>query len=470
MAVLTPSGGILTPSGGELRAYQRRMFEFSLQRRASAWWADPGLGKTMAALALIDELAVERGEIGRTLIVAPKFGVELTWPDEARKWGYPEVSVLDTALFERGIHEVGGLEVKAITNAREVRKSLRDRFGLLTAISYENFPWLVKLFPNAWPFDALILDESQMVKSVSSLRHLAAAHAAKRSKRVLQLTGTPMPNRVGDLYGQMKLLDGGKAIGRTKSQFNQLWCRPEFGSGPRPRYVPLADAYDRMAPMLSHLAVSFLEEDWLELPELVVNDIWVNVPEAVSRLDDMVRESRLLMGEPLASAGVAVGKRLQIASGAVYDADGNVHLLHDAKLDALETLISRPLIVLYQFDHEADRIERRFGAKVRRVDTDSLRAWNRGEVQILLAHPEQIARSLNLQSGGSQLAWFSPTYNAEWIRQMIKRIHRSGQTASHVTMHRLLARGTLDGRVVDVAEQKIDEEDALRRLVEARRL
>lgn len=452
----------------QLRPYQRDMLALALDQPRFALWADPGLGKTLAAYTAIHELVLDRYAVSRALVVAPKYVAQMTWPDEAAKWGFPTPTVLTSDHFERVIEErmVNGelIPLKGIVDPAKVRRRIAASLSAVTTVSYNDLYWLARLFAGArWPFDMVIFDESQMVKNPGTKVHSAARAVARKATRVGQLTGTPSPNRIGDLYGQFVVLDGGRRLGSTQSLFRSLWMR-QTG---RFRYEAIPGVLERMAPLIADIVRNFREEDWLQLPELVVNDVWVDMPGPCHDLDRLVRAKRL-GDEVLANGGVVVAKRRQVASGAYLDADGAVHEVHDAKLRALESLLSVPTIVLYEYRHSAERIARvHKGAQ--RVTPASIDAWNRGEVQILLAHPEEIARGLNLQTGGHQMVWFDPTYNSEHWRQMIKRLHRSGQRAGRVLVHRILTRGSIDPDVVEVCEAKVSEEEALRRLIDTSR-
>ena len=120
-----------------------------------------------------------------------------------------------------------------------------------------------------------------------------------------------------------------------------------------------------------------------------------------------------------------------MANGAVYDESGNVRNIHDRKLDALEDLIEsangKPLLVAYWFKHDRERILKRFPA--RDINTKKeIEDWNEGKIPVALIHPASAGHGLNLQEGGSTIAWFSLTWSLELYQQLNARLTKKGGT------------------------------------------
>ena len=174
-------------------------------------------------------------------------------------------------------------------------------------------------------------------------------------------------------------------------------------------------------------------------------------------------------------------KLRQVASGAVYH-DSSVNqewsFVHKAKLDALLDLleeIGKPSIVVYEFEHEAQRIEEALHEDdcTRLSGTPKRRAmiidhWNRGEIPVLLLQSSQ-AHGINLQAGGHHMIRFGPTWNLEHHAQMIDRLHRMGQTKP-VFVHTLVAEHTVDEIVVKaIAGKARTQQELLDYLKKSRR-
>ena len=172
------------------------------------------------------------------------------------------------------------------------------------------------------------------------------------------------------------------------------------------------------------------------------------------------------------SAAALTGKLLQLCGGAVYDEDGEAHHVHDAKLEALGELIealNEPALLFYGYRHELPGIEGVLkGKRWRRLDTAAdAEAWNRGELDVLLAHPASCAYGLNLQDGGRHVIWYTLTWSLELYQQANARLYRQGQTKP-VIIHRLLVQGGVDEDVAKALEGKDETQAALVEALKAR--
>lgn len=152
-----------------------------------------------------------------------------------------------------------------------------------------------------------------------------------------------------------------------------------------------------------------------------------------------------------------------MANGAVYDENGNVKSIHDRKLDALEDLIEaangKPVLVVYWFKHDLERISKRF--KVKKLDTSAdIKSWNKGNIPVAVVHPASAGHGLNLQSGGSTLIWFGFTWSLELYQQTNARLWRQGQKET-VVIHHIVSKGTMDEDVLKALENKDNTQAAL---------
>lgn len=152
-----------------------------------------------------------------------------------------------------------------------------------------------------------------------------------------------------------------------------------------------------------------------------------------------------------------------MANGAVYDDHGTVLYIHDRKLDALEDLIEaangKPVLIAYWFKHDLSRIQKRFEVEVLST-SDSIKRWNDGEIPIAAIHPASAGHGLNLQAGGSTLIWFGLTWSLELYQQTNARLWRQGQKET-VVIHHLIAKGTIDERVMKALNDKNNTQSAL---------
>jgi SNF2 family DNA or RNA helicase len=346
----------------------------------------------------------------------------------------------------------------------------------LYVINRENVVWLVERLQNRWPFPIVVIDELSSFKSAQAKRWKALRRVRGRIRRLIGLTGTPRPNSLEDLWPEVYLLDQGARLGRTLGAFRAQYLVPEKMNGHivysyRPRDGAGDEAYNR----LGDICMSIKKDDVLSLPGQIYEDIELTAPPALLKKYKQFERDRVLEcldeeGDIVAgSAAALTNKLLQFANGAIYDLDGNVHELHNIKLDALEELLEEaggdPVLVLYAYKHDADRIRQRI--KCRELDTpEDMDAWNRGEIPVALAHPASIGHGLNLQDGGHIIVWYGLTWSLELYQQANERLNRPGQR--HVCrVYHLILKGTHDARVLQSLKNKDEGQAAA---IEALRL
>ena len=390
-------------------------------------------------------------EDGPVLVVAPKRVAEDTWSKEAAKWEH---------LKHLRVRKIMGTAKQRIDALRSVYEG---PFADVYVINRENLVWLIDHLGGRWPFPVVVLDELSSFKSNQAKRWKALRRVRGRIRRVIGLTGTPRPNGLEDLWPEIYLLDQGQRLGKTLTAFRSRYLVPEKMNGHivysyRPREGAEAEVYER----LSDLCMSIRKEDVLQLPGQIYEDIELTPPPALLKKYKQFEKDKVLEcldadGEIVAGTAAALtNKLLQFANGAIYDLDRQVHELHTVKLDALEELIEEaggdPVLVLYSYQHDADRIRQRITC--RSLDTsEDIDAWNRGEIPVALAHPASIGHGLNLQEGGHITIWFGMTWSLELYQQANERLNRPGQTQVCRVYH-LIMKGTHDERVLQALKNK----------------
>jgi SNF2 family DNA or RNA helicase len=289
--------------------------------------------------------------------------------------------------------------------------------------------------------------------------------AHTKVNRFVGLTGTPAPNGLKDLWGQLWFVDQGQRLGRTHEAFKQRWFTKSYdGFG----MDPLPHAQDDIEARLRDVCITIT--NGLDVDEPIVNEIKLDLPPAARAVyRDMERRMFAeIDGNEVEVFGAAskTNKCLQIANGAAYiDESGNWSELHDVKLQALDEVIEEaagmPVLVAYHFKHDLARLQRAFPqGRVLDADPDTIRAWNAGRIPVLFAHPASAGHGLNLQDGGNILVFFSVSWNLEEHDQIIERIGPTRQKqAGHrrpVFVHYLLAADTVDEIVLERLRSKRD--------------
>jgi len=343
----------------------------------------------------------------------------------------------------------------------------------LYIINRENVAWLVD--NHRWDFDTLVIDELSSFKSSKAQRFRALKRVRPMVKRVIGLTGTPAPNTLIDLWPQVYLLDMGKRLGRFITGYRDRFFLPDKRNREIVYSYRLREgAEQRIYELISDLCISMKATDHLKMPELISNRVEVRLNSAERKLYDTLRREmvlRLPSGQiDAVNAAALSGKLLQMANGAVYDAEGRTLPIHDRKLDALEDLIEaangKPLLVAYWYKHDLARIQGRFDVRI--IDTArDIADWNAGRIPVALIHPASAGHGLNLQDGGSTVVWFGLTWSLELYQQLNARLWRQGQRDAVILQH-IVALGTHDEDVVRALERKDMGQAALIEAVKAR--
>ena len=431
--------------------HQRAGIEWITERPACALLWGMGTGKTVTTLTAVDRLLFDYLEDGPVLVIAPKRVAENTWSKECAKWEH---------LQHLRVRKIMGTAKQRIEAVHSV---FEGPFADIYVINRENVVWLVELLQNRWPFPIVVIDELSSFKSAQAKRWKALRRVRGRIRRLIGLTGTPRPNGLEDLWPEIYLLDQGVRLGRTLSAFRTGYLVPEKMNGHvvysyRPREGAEAAVYER----IGDICMSIKKDDVLQLPGQIYEDVELTAPPALMKQYKQFERDKVLEcldadGEIVAgSAAALTNKLLQFANGAIYDMDGQVHRLHDVKLDALEELLEEaggdPVLVLYAYKHDRDRIRERIAC--RELDTpEDMDAWNRGEIPVALAHPASIGHGLNLQDGGHIIVWFGLTWSLELYQQANERLNRPGQKNVCIVYH-LILKGTHDERVLQSLQKK----------------
>ncbi|MCC8075732.1 MAG: DEAD/DEAH box helicase [Clostridiales bacterium] len=445
--------------------YQQYAIDRMVEDPVLGLFLDMGLGKTVITLTAINELRYNRWAVSRCLVVAPKKVAEATWTQEAQKWDH-----------------LKHLRIVPVLGSAKKRTEALYTPGDIWIINRENVPWLVDTVRNDWPFDMVVLDESSSFKNPRSQRFKALRRVRPRIRRLVELTGTPAPNGLEDLWAQIYLLDGGQRLGKTLSSYREaFFTEDRVRPGQTWRtYTPQRGAGERIQAALADLCVSMKAEDYLTLPDYIEDIVPVTLdPKAARAYQKLEREMLLEVDDQLVTAGSAAvlnGKLLQLCSGAVYDEGREPAIVHNCKLDALletvEQLGSEHALIFYWFQHEKDRILQALTKSGKRVrvyqGAEDAEAWNAGQVDLLLAQPASCAYGLNLQQGGHHIIWFGfPNWTLELFQQANARLYRQGQQYP-VVSHLLVAQGGMDMDVVVALHDKRDTQAALMDALKAR--
>lgn len=458
----------------DLHNYQKSAVNFQCTRPHSALWLDPGLGKTAVTLTSAAHL-IQTGFLKAVLVVAPIRVCRLVWRQEAAKWAHTK-----------------HLRFTLLLGNRDQRTRALMREADIYVVNYDNLGWIAETLQTYYvakgkplPFDGLVWDELSMMKNSSTNRVKAVRKVLPYFKWRTGLTGSPASNGYKDLHGQFLVLDEGQRLGTSKDKFLKQWYRHDAHNAHK--LIPYRDTDDQIKHLIGDITLEMSEKDYLELPDLVVNDVWVDLPpELRAKYDQLEKDFFLALDSgqdiELFNQASLTNKLLQFASGAVYPVAGMPlwEPIHDLKLDALEELLEEsagePLLVSYDFRFTAERIMSRF-KKYDPINLTECKSqasldlaiyrWKSGQCPLMVGHPRSMGHGVDqLQERGNTLVWMGCTWSLDLYKQFNARLRRQGMNRNKpVICNRILMKDTMDVAQSMRLEEKDQTEKGLRNAI-----
>lgn len=447
-----------------LHEYQEITKDFIIRTPYAAVILDMGMGKTATTLSAINELMFDRYEVSKVLVIAPLRVANTVWSDEIEQW-----------------KELRHLRYAKIVGTPKQRRAALEKDADIYIVNRENLPWLVEQCSPYFKWDMVVIDELSSFKSWQSKRFKAFMAMRPYMKRIVGLTGTPSSNGLMDLFAEFKVIDGGERLGRFIGEYRSRY----FDEGRRNgnivyEYIPMDYAECQIYDKIDDITISMKAMDYLDMPELISTKRLVYLTDKEKSDYKQFKKDYVLAdladGEVTAANAASLSNKLvQMANGAVYSDDHQVVSLHDQKIDALEDIIEadngEPVLVVYWFKHDLQRIEERL-AKLKVNGTvlkteEDICEWNKGKISVGLLHPASSGHGLNLQKGGHHLVWFGLTWSLELYQQTNARLWRQGQQAETVVIQHIVAEGTIDEEILKALENKDAQQSRLIESVKA---
>lgn len=438
-------------------AYQRAGVKFLCEHAGAGLFLDPGLGKTSITLGAV--LLLKRmGVLDKVLVIAPLRVCHSVWPREQEKW-----------------KDFADLKV-VVLHGPDKDARLKEKADI-HCINPEGLPWAEQAGLFKQGFDTLVVDESSKFKHTNTQRYRILKPHLKKFRRRWILTGTPAPNGLLDLFGQCYLMDLGNALGPYITRYrNDYFDSTGYGGY---TWIPKDGAaeriYERLKPSVLRLAAS----DYLQLPERIDNIIQVELPPDARKVYNQMERvmlAELTNGDVVTASGAAAAsmKCRQLANGGLYrqlqvtpanneDRWSNTHSAKtDAVLDLVEELNGSPLLIAYDFEHDKERLLSALGRETPWIGGGTSpkasaaieRAWNAGEIPVLLGHPQAMGHGLNLQGACGHVLWHSLTWDLELYQQFTQRVLRQGNEKKRVIVHHLVAKDTVDEVILKTLRAK----------------
>jgi SNF2 family DNA or RNA helicase len=442
-------------------AYQGLIMSAIQATKRLAVWAGMGLGKSVSTATALEDLSLTE-DVYPVLIVAPKRVAGNTWPMEYRKWNH-----------------LKHLQVVPIMGPlKERQAALRVKAPVYTT-NFEQLPWLIEHYGDKWPFKTVVIDEATKLKGFRLRQGTQRAKALARVahtkiKRIILLTGTPSPNGLQDLWGQMWFVDKGDRLGRTFDAFKQRWFRQRHGD--QRGIEPLETAQAFIQEALRDVCITIDAADWFDLEEPIVNRIMVEMPPAAKVMYKQMEKQffmELEGGQQIEALNAASKsmKLLQIANGAAYLEGGQQwEVIHDQKLDALEEVLEEaagmPVLVAYNFRSDLARLKKRFPDGIDLSEKGGLERAQAGEGRLWFGHPASMGHGVDgLQNHTNIMAFFGYSWNLEQFLQFIERIGPTRQLQAGfkrpVFMHMIITADTVDELVLERLQTKREVQDIL---------
>ena len=467
------------------RPWQKPMGEFMLNHPRANIFAGMGMGKSSQSVYTFDTLRM-LGESTHALVIAPRRVALNTWPDEIVKWR----------------ESFGHLTIAAAIGTPDQRLAALRKNADITTINYDNLPWLMQVIGDHWHWDTVFADESTRLKSLrvslqtsSKGKEFIKGQGSSRAKAIAQvahhkvrrwynLTGSPAPNGLVDLWGQMHFIDRGQRLGSTFGSFQARWFRSFQSASGYAQSEPMPHAQSEIERLIGDVSISIQAKDWFDVKDVIERNIMVKLPaKARAAYNEMERElfTEVEQQEVEAfNAGSKAQKCLQIANGAVYtDTKTKAWVeVHDAKIEALKSVVAEAngesILVRYTHIPDRDRILKAF-SRARFLDDNPKTQvlWNDGRIPILVTHAASAGHGLNLQRGGRILCDFSSDFGLEGDEQIIERIGPTRQMQSgidrEVYRFRLVAEDTIEEHsVLPRLKHKMSVQDSLKAAVKMR--
>jgi len=438
--------------------YQHNAVQFMLENGSGQLWLEPGLGKTSITLEAIRQL-LNSSAIKKVLIVAPLRPSYAVWPVEVEKWdNFKNLTI-------------------SVLHGPHKDKILHDK-SIIHVINFEGLQWLsatLRRLNIKLPYDMLVVDEISYLKNTRTQRFKSLNPMLDQFKRRFGLTGSPAPNGLMDIFGPQLVVDRGATFGRYITHYRANYFYPTGYGGYT--WALQTDAEQKIYDALSGKVLRMAAKDYLDLPELIINKVYIELPPDARKTYNEL-EKKLLTDIELgqvtaATAAVAIGKCQQIANGAVY-LDGEertVQHVHDAKLEAVQDIVEelsgQPCLIGYHFKHDLERLKKVYpdapviGSGISGDQlTGIINKWNLGLTPVLLAHPQSAGHGLNLQGAGHAVIWFSNTWSLEIYEQFVRRLWRQGQR-NNIIVHQMIARKTVDEAIIKAIETKDKTQQSL---------
>ncbi|MCR2046919.1 SNF2 family helicase [Acetatifactor muris] len=435
---------------GIMRGYQKNGYRWlrTLEeyRLGGILADDMGLGKTLQVLAVLLSAKLE-GKKGTSLVIAPA-SLVFNWGEEIRSYT-PELSY------------------GFITGNQEERRGKLERYGEFDVLitSYDLLKRDIEYYEDK-AFYYQIIDEGQYIKNHTT----AAAKAVKAVKSSVRyaLTGTPIENRLSELWSIFDFLIPGYLYGYDvfRNEFESPIVRNEDQS-----------ALKRLQRMTGPFILRRMKENVLkDLPEKLEENRYVRFEETQQKLYDaqvvhmkqkiVMQDAREFQKNKIQIlAELTKLRQICCDPGLCFENYGGESAKLEACIDLVQSAVEggHKILLFSQFTSMLEVIARRMeeekisfytitGATPKEKRLELVKAFNRDDTKVFLISLKAGGVGLNL-TGADVVIHYDPWWNLAVQNQATDRTHRIGQTKV-VVVYRLIAKGTIEERIQALQESK----------------
>lgn len=429
----------------KLYKHQTETAEFLSKTPRAFITSDPGTGKTRSVVE-----AFSRNKTGRLLVICPKSIMEASWGADITSFN-PELTYSAYDLKKKKLSFLTGADI--------------------VIINHDAVKWVAKNHDVLHDFDWLVVDEFTAFKHRTSQRSKALRNIAAYFNHRVMLSGTPNSNDITDIWHPTLVLDDGQKLGANFFSFRNSVSSPrQIGpSAQMVKWEAKPGSVEAVADILRNITIRHKLEDVLDMPEHIIRTIETELnPTHMKQYEELKVQSILELEEGdinAVNAAVRANKLLQLISGAVYNENGEVSLIHTGRYNLVMELVQerQHSVVVVNWHHQTEQLielAEKLNISWTRIDgtvsmehrTQAVEEFQAGEYQVIFIHPSSAAHGITLTKGTTTI-WASPTYNLEHFVQANHRIYRAGQKKRTETIL-VTAKGTLEPHVYNALTNK----------------
>ena len=423
-----------------LREYQKKIVNAALNEGCYGIFADTGTGKTLMGLELAKHY-------NKTLILCPLSVIETAWIDDCKKF-YPDMTIINCWR----------------TTKKERIKALNTKADIYV-MNYESFKILKADIVKAG-FDCMIIDESQVMKNMTSQITIEVLQMIEVISHRFVLSGTPTPNHNSEIFPQMKFVEpeafGNNYYGFLARYFHQDMANPHI-------WYQTDEDKESYFGRLREQSIFLKKEDCVDLPSKVFQIKQFELgKEQKKHYDNMIQNIKDNINEWSKFEFTAKLMKLrEIVSGFVIDKENTIvkfDTVKDKLLDStLEEIGDKQVIIWCQFQHEIETLAEKYGGvglTSKTKDRDMIiRQFKDGKIQRLFVHPKLLGKGVTFVNCSYNI-YYSLSFSYEEYRQSQDRIHRIGQN-NKCTYIILQGKNTIDEKIYNCLQRKGNAVDEL---------